>query len=324
MANKKSNQNFSEIVQALCSIALILAISLSCLESNSNNSNRNSRNNDIENDDQSPTPTPKSNTNASPTPNTNASPTPTKAKSYLENLPAGFRVPDDAVGKRIMSEYGAVYVTRGRATPPPTVMFTNESECSAWQAQVKTSRAQIGSVSIELQEPAMMALQSAISEAQSSGLSLTPRGADSSKRTYKATVELWQSRVNPGLAYWVGKGRITQQEANRLKTLSPVAQVPEILRLEDQGIYFSKDFSKSILYSVAAPGTSQHLSMLALDVGEFENPSVRAILAKHGWYQTVVSDLPHFTYLGVPESELPSLGLKSVSNGGRTFWIPAL
>lgn len=62
--------------------------------------------------------------------------------------------------------------------------------------------------------------------------------------------------------------------------------------------------------------------MLALDVKEFENAKVRVILAKHGWFQTVVSDLPHFTYLGVKESELASLGLKEVNNGGRTFWIP--
>jgi hypothetical protein len=252
-----------------------------------------------------------------------STPTPEK-KSYRDNLPPNFRVPDDEVGKRIMSDYGAVYVARGGVTPPPTVMFSSESECSSWQSQVRTSRAQIGSVTIELQETAMNALKSAIAEAQSSNLSITPRGGDSARRSYSVTVELWQSRVNPALTYWVGKGRITSQEAARIKSLTPVAQVPEILRLEAQGIYFSKDFSKSILYSVAAPGTSQHLSMLALDVAEFDNPNVRAVLAKHYWYQTVVSDLPHFTYLGVPESELPSLGLKSVTNEGRTFWIPAI
>ena len=64
--------------------------------------------------------------------------------------------------------------------------------------------------------------------------------------------------------------------------------------------------------------------MLALDVTEFENPNVRAVLARHGWFQTVVSDLPHFTYLGVDETELPSLGLKRVVSDGRPFWIPDL
>ena len=62
--------------------------------------------------------------------------------------------------------------------------------------------------------------------------------------------------------------------------------------------------------------------MLALDVKELENPQVRHILADHGWFQTVISDLPHFTYLGAKESDLPALGLKKVSDDGRTYWIP--
>ncbi|MEP6902841.1 MAG: peptidase M15, partial [Actinomycetota bacterium] len=72
------------------------------------------------------------------------------------------------------------------------------------------------------------------------------------------------------------------------------------------------------------PGSSQHISMLALDVAQNENPAVREVLAHHGWFQTIPSDLPHFTYLGVQESELPNLGLKKVTASGRTFWMPNL
>jgi hypothetical protein len=57
-------------------------------------------------------------------------------------------------------------------------------------------------------------------------------------------------------------------------------------------------------------------------VTEFNQPRVREILAEHFWYQTVVSDLPHFTYLGVPENELPELGLKQISFAERKFWVP--
>jgi hypothetical protein len=99
-------------------------------------------------------------------------------------------------------------------------------------------------------------------------------------------------------------------------------QVAEVLELEKSEIYFSKDLSKSILYSIAAPGTSQHIAMLAFDVNEFQNPRVRELLGKHGWFQTVLSDLPHFTFLGLKESELPKHGLKSVVVDGQTFWIP--
>jgi hypothetical protein len=62
--------------------------------------------------------------------------------------------------------------------------------------------------------------------------------------------------------------------------------------------------------------------MLAFDVAEFENPRVREILADNFWYQTVVSDLPHFTFLGVGETDLPDLGLKRISSGDRNFWLP--
>src|SRR5205085_7408816 len=125
-----------------------------------------------------------------------------------------------------------------------------------------------------------------------------------------------------GLEHWVSTGKLQQADAERIKSLSPFEQVPEIFKLEAQGMFFSKDLSKSIIYSVAPPGTSQHLSMLALDVSEFENSKVRDILAKHGWYQTVQSDLPHFTFLGARETELENLGLKKVTDGGRTFWLP--
>ena len=70
----------------------------------------------------------------------------------------------------------------------------------------------------------------------------------------------------------------------------PVAIAGEILRLEKKKIYFAKDLNKSIIYSVAPPGTSQHLSMLAFDAVEYDNVRVREILALHGWFQTVDND----------------------------------
>jgi hypothetical protein len=243
---------------------------------------------------------------------------------FFENLPGNFVFPSDAVGRRLLKEYGAVFVARGGAIPPAAVIFENERQVSKFQTSVGKSRKNIGGFEIELQKPAMQSLEKAVAEAAEKNLSITPRGEDSARRSYSETVELWASRVNPALAHWVEKGRISPREAGRIKALSPVLQISEVLRLEEQGIFFSKDLSKSILYSVAAPGASQHLSMLALDVNEHANARAREILAKHGWFQTVISDLPHFTYLGAAESELPSLGLKKLSGGDRDFWIPAL
>jgi hypothetical protein len=195
---------------------------------------------------------------------------------------------------------------------------------TTFQAGLNKESQTIGGVTIELQEPAMQALLDAITDAKKAGASITPRGADAAKRTYDETVVLWASRVDPGLSHWAQQNRISPSEVSRIHSLSPYEQVPEIFKLESQGMYFSKDLSKSIIYSVAPPGTSQHLSMLALDVAEYNNSQVRAILAKHGWFQTVVSDLPHFTFLGVLEGDLPRLGLKKVSDGGQIFWVPSV
>jgi len=244
-------------------------------------------------------------------------------KDLVSHLPSGFEMPTDDVGRKLLKEYGAVFVAQGGAVPPKTVIFKNEAEVSAWQAGVSVSKENIGGVEIELQKAAMTALKEAASEAAKENQTITPRGNDAARRSYRETEELWASRVDPGLKHWVEAGKISEREAARIRALSPFDQVSEILRLEEQGLYFSKDLSKSIIYSVAPPGTSQHLSMLALDVVESENAKVRAILAKHGWFQTVSSDLPHFTFLGANEAQLPSLGLKRSVSGSRVFWTPA-
>lgn len=246
--------------------------------------------------------------------------------TFLSNVPPELAIPEptDKVGTRLLADYGAMFIARGDAVPPPVIIFADDAAASKWQASVKTMSANVGGVTIELQTPAMTALMEARSEAQKDGLNITPRGTDAARRSYTQTVELWESRVNPGLTHWVQEGSLTKEEAARIRGLSTREQIPEILKLEAEGIYFSKDFSKSILYSVAAPGTSQHLSMLALDVKENEDAAVRSILARHGWFQTVSSDTPHFTFLGTTEDQLLSLGLKKLTSGGRTFWVPKL
>ena len=155
------------------------------------------------------------------------------------------------------------------------------------------------------------------------GVSITPRdGAEAGRRTYRKTLDLWNSRFLKACDHWQGKGRLTADQVARLKSLPIKQQVDEVLKLEESGIYFNTFFNNSILYSVAAPGTSQHLSMLALDVSEFADEKVRRILARHGWFRTVQNDEPHFTYLGLEESKLPAYGLKKVSKNGGEYWIP--
>lgn len=267
------------------------------------------------------------NTNMNSAPNTQKSNTNTEMqkekgrREFNANLPEGFSPPVNSVETTLLREYGAMFVARGVGLPTK-IVFKDEADVSSFQLGLKTASETINGITVELQAAAMEDLRKAIAEAKSEGLSITPRDVDAARRSYDETVGLWNSRVEPALKHWVANGRLTQQDADRISAMTPFEQVPEVLKLEEKGIYFAKDLSKSIIYSVAPPGTSQHLSMLAFDVKEYDDKRVRSILAKYHWFQTVVSDLPHFTYLGVAEDELPRLGLKKVTSGERTFWIP--
>jgi len=243
---------------------------------------------------------------------------------FKTNLPADFVFPKDAVGRRLLEEYGALFVARGGAIVPNAVIFKNETEVSNWQNDIPKAKINIGGFQIELQAAAMKNLRKAVAEAEKNHLTITPRGADSARRNYGQTVDLWASRVNLALIHWVKAGKLAEKTAEKIRRLRAFEQVPEVFKLEAEGIFFSKDLSKPIIYSVAPPGTSQHLSMLALDVAEYNDADVRDLLAKHCWFQTVISDLPHFTFLGAVEEELENLGLKKVINDKRRFWIPDL
>jgi len=231
--------------------------------------------------------------------------------------------PSDPVARRILEEYGAVFVATKKVLPPPVCIFTTEDQVTRFQDEAGFDEEQIGFDVIELQPEALKQLRKAREQAQKEGLDITPRdGAEAARRNYGDSVRLWNSRFLPALDYWLSQGRLTADQVSRLKSLALSQQIAEVLELEKVGIYFSKDLSKSILYSIAAPGTSQHIHMLAFDVNEFENPRVREIMAEHGWFQTVLSDLPHFTFLGLKEKDLPKNGLRSLEVNGQVFWIP--
>ena len=240
---------------------------------------------------------------------------------FYSQLPEHLTAQSD-VEMLLLREYGSIFIARCGAIPPPRIIFSNRSEVEEFQNSVATGSAVIGEFELELQAAAMERLLNAVRDALSEGLSISPRGQDSARRDYEGTVELWASRVEPALQHWVEAGRLDRSVADRIRSLAPFEQVPEILRLESDGLWFAKDLSKSIIYSVAPPGASQHLAMLAFDLKEFTDPKVREILGRHGWFQTVVSDLPHFTYLGVSEDELAGLGLKRVDSGQQVFWVP--
>lgn len=244
--------------------------------------------------------------------------------TFFQHVPEKLTIGDEPVEERLVREYGAVFVARGGVIAPDRVVFKDETDVRRFQSKLEIARERLGGHDLELQAPAMKALVVAIEEAGEAGLTINPRGADSAGRNYNGTIDLWRSRVEPALVHWVGNGRIDRVKADRIRALAPYRQVPEVFKLEAEGIFFAKDLSKSIIYSVAPPGASQHLSLLAFDVAEFDDPRVRRILANNFWYQTVISDLPHFTFLGVGLTELPRLGLRRQIHGDREFWVPEI
>lgn len=241
----------------------------------------------------------------------------------------------DPVSARVFRDYGAMWVgnndvfagfkQKSDGTFVANCVFDDESEVALYYSSVSSKSLGVGGTTITLRADAMDALMAARAEAVKMKLNITPRGGSTAaRRTFDDTLRLWRSRFLPGLDHWVALGKIRRADADAAKRMDIRKQVAQVLAWEENGWFFSKDFSKSILYSVAAPGASQHIFMVALDVEQFANPRVRAILAKNGWFQTVKSDLPHFTYMGVEEKQLPALGLEPVTVGGQKFWIPRI
>ena len=252
-----------------------------------------------------------------------------KSKLITRKLSDICPIDTDSVARRVFTDYGAIFVAKSDTANdilfPFKCVFKDETDVTNYQKFVKSKSANIGGVTIELQEAAMNALLKAIEAAKKKNLKITPRGgSEAAKRSYYDTERLWISRFNPALNYWVGKGKISRRDAEAAKAMPIKEQVAQVLEWESKRLWFSTDFTKSILYSVAAPGASQHIFMLALDVEQFANKQVREILAEHGWFQTVKSDLPHFTYLGIDKDDLENYGLKQTFVGGQEFWIPDL
>ena len=231
----------------------------------------------------------------------------------------------DPVANRVFWEYGSVFVAAKSVKVPKACIFRDETAVKEFQEDLELSSARIGVAEVTLQTEAMRALLDAIEEASTSRLQITPLdGPIAGTRSYEDTVRLWNSRFIRALDHWQRRGRISQFDADAARTSPAFQQVPLVMKWEREQIWFSTGFDRSIFSSVAAPGTSQHLSGLAFDVVEYSNNQVRSILNKHGWFQTIRTDQPHFTYLGLDEKELPARGLEMVVHRGNSYWVPKI
>lgn len=232
-------------------------------------------------------------------------------------------VDSNAVAARVFQEYGSMFAADGSVELPRVCMFASDAEVTKFQRSLDTKKSRIGAFEIELQEAAMEALLDAVAEAESRGLKITPLdGTIAGRRSFADTSRLWNSRFKPALEHWVARGRISRSDADAALRMASPEQTLKVLDWESRGLYFSTGKNRPIMSSVAPPGTSQHLSLLAFDVEQSGDRRVREIMNRNGWYQTVVGDPPHFTFIGIEEKKLPERGLKPHPVGSYVYWVP--
>src|SRR5215831_1336472 len=134
----------------------------------------------------------------------------------------------DVVARRVLHDYGAMFVAADSVLPPPACVFTSEEQVKQIQEQAGWNAEKIGSATIELQPAAMDALLRARTVAANEGLNISPRdGAEGAGRNYADTVRLWNSRFLPALDHWQRAGRLAADQADRLLGLPINQQVAE-------------------------------------------------------------------------------------------------
>jgi hypothetical protein len=183
----------------------------------------------------------------------------------------------------LLRAYGAAFVNRNSAVQlPATVLFNNEEETQVFQENVTMVKVN-GTHDCYLQASAAAALNQARSQ-QNIPLK-SGYGSGDCTRSFATNLRFWNKYANQNTLDKVRAGKET-----------------------------------AILSVVAPPGTSQHLWGLAIDL-RVSQAKQRQALYENGWFQTVVNDIPHWTYLGLKEDDLLALGLKKQVEKGISYWV---
>jgi hypothetical protein len=229
----------------------------------------------------------------------------------------------DPLAARVLAEYGAMFAAADGIVLPAKCIFANSQEVAAFQQTLTVSTIDLNGDTVHLQAAAAKALESARSVAELAGVRITAFDPPvASRRDYNDSVRIWSKRVFPAMDYWVKLDVIARQEAFAMLNMPLIDQSRKVLEWEGRGYKFGTGRGKSIFSSCSPPGASQHLALIALDVVQYPDIRVRQMLNASGWYQTVIDDPGHFTYLGIAETKLPERGLKLVPAGGFAYWVP--
>jgi hypothetical protein len=232
-------------------------------------------------------------------------------------------VDKNPAAKKVLTEYGAMFVASDKIVSPPTCLFRSDEEVATFQSGLTTGLVVINGVQFQFQKAAAESLNAAIADGLVQGIRIRPLdGTIAGGRNYSEAVRLWNSRFQPALKYWVAHEKISPDEASTVSAMTTDQQVEKVIVWEESGMSFGTNLKGSIFASTAPPGASQHLSLIAIDIAPPMTPSVMALMNSHGWYQTVKGDRSHFTYLGLTEKELPGHGLKAILFDRIMYWIP--
>lgn len=229
---------------------------------------------------------------------------------------------DDLVQAVILQKYGSIFAADRAVKLPTHALFEKPSEARAFQKSLQLKRIYAEGYPVVLQRAALESFTAAEKEASAAHLKITPVGDIASLRSYEVTAMIWQRYLEKGLQFWVARHKLTAAQARAVLASPPRKQLEAVLAIEKKGLFLHANHTISILNLAAPPGSSQHISGLALDIEEHKSLRVRQIMNKHGWYQTVIRDFPHFLYLGRPPAELGRFGLTQIVNDGHQFWVP--
>ncbi len=186
----------------------------------------------------------------------------------------------------LLRMYGAAFVNPDVGIKlPPKDIFANEQETQTFQASLTMGHVD-GTNDCYLQKSAADALNKARIQQQIPLKS--GYGSGDCTRTFNTNLRFWHKYANNQVLAKVQQGKETK-----------------------------------ILGLVAPPGTSQHLWGLAIDL-RVSSQKQRKALNENGWFQTVENDVPHWTYIGLSEDNLPLFGFNKQANRGITYWITPL
>jgi len=181
----------------------------------------------------------------------------------------------------LLRSYGTVFINQeSEIKLPEKVILDDEIETQSFQDKINIDLVN-GTEECYLQKPAVAALNKA---KELENIRLKSGYAGDCLRNFATNLRFWNKYAN--------RETLTQVKAGK---------------------------ETKILGLVAPPGTSQHLWGLAIDL-EILTPSQKQILNENGWFQTVVNDLPHWTYLGWREEDLPKFGLQQKIIQGIKYW----